>query len=170
MGKEIKKISLASVFTALSVAMIIAGSAFELLDLTVSALCSVTVYISMIEIKGKYPMLIYVTVSVLSLIFVPISTSSLYYIAFFGYYPIMRHKLKKIGKTVSSLLCLLIFNITMILLFLLFKAIFDLQNEPTVMYLVLLITSNVFYLCFDYALNVFAFIYIKKIRPKLGLK
>lgn len=170
MKKEIRNISLASIFSALSVALIIAGTSFELLDLSVAALCSITVYISMIEIRGKYPLLIYATVSVLSLIFMPMSTASLYYITFFGYYPIIRHKIKQKYKAISVLICLLIFDITMVLTLLLFKTVFSLQNEPAFMYIILLITANIFFLCFDYALNIFAFIYIKKIRTRLGLK
>ncbi len=170
MKKDIRNITLASIFAALSVAMIVLGSFIEMLDLTVAAFCALTVYISMIEIKGKFPFLIYLSTSILSLVITPLSTAVLYYIAFFGYYPIIRQKLKKAGKLVAKAICFLIFNITMILLFLLFKKIFALQNEPAFMYAILLLTANLFYLCFDYALDVFAFIYIKKVRPKLKLK
>ncbi len=170
MRKEIRNIALASIFSALSVALIIMGGIIELLDLTVSAFCALTVYISMIEIKGKYPFLIYLCTSVLSLIFMPLATSTLYYVAFFGYYPIIRHRLKKAGKLFSKLICLATYNVTMILLYILFKAVFALQNEPATMYIILLITANIFYLCFDYAMDVFAFIYLKKIRTKLGFK
>lgn len=167
MSKEIKKITLSSIFSGLTVALIIVGSLFELLDLTCAAFGALTVYISMLEIKGKYPFLIYLTASVLSLILIPLSTATLYYVAFFGYYPILRYRLRKLKKVFSKLICFGLFNFTMILLYLLFKAAFALQNEPYVMYLVLLITANVFFLCFDFALDVFAYIYIKKIRPKL---
>lgn len=170
MRKEIKNISLASVFSALLAAFVILAGAFELLDLCCAAICSVIMYVSMIEIKGKYPFLIYITTSVLSLIFVPMTTSCLYYIAFFGFYPIIRHKFKKIGKTLSKLVCLCLFNITMVLLYLLFRTVFAINNEPAIMYVILLITANVFFVCFDYALDVFAFLYIVKIRPRLRLK
>lgn len=170
MRKEIKKISLASLFSALSAALIILGGTMDMLDLTVAAVGSMLVYISMIEIKGKYPFLIYITTSVLSFIFVPMTTSALYYVAFFGYFPIIRYRIKKLGKVISKIICIGIFNVSMILLFLLFKAVFAMQNEPMYMYVILLVTSNIFYLCFDYALDVFAFIYITKIRKKLNLK
>ncbi len=167
MSKEIRKITLASIFSGLTVALIIVGSLFELLDLSCAALASLAVYISMIEIKGKYPFLIYLTSGVLSLILIPLSSASLYYVAFFGYYPILRFRLRKMKKLFSKLICFGVFNITMVMLYLVFKAVFALHNEPYIMYIVLLITANVFFLCFDYALDVFAFIYIKKLRPKL---
>jgi len=170
MRKDIKKLTLASIFACLSVVLIMLGNVIELFDLTVCAFCAMLVYVSMIEIKGRFPLLIYLTTSVLSLIIMPLSTATLYYCAFFGYYPILRQKLKKAGKFLGKIVSYAIFNIAMILLFLAFKAVFALHNEPPVMYAVLLITANIFFLCFDYALDVFAFIYIKKVRPKLNLK
>lgn len=169
MKTKIRKITLSSIFAGLSTALIVLGSVMEIFDLTTAAFCSLLIYISMIEIKGKYPFLIYLTTCVLSLIISPMTTATLYYVAFFGYYPIIRHKLKRLKKTLSKLICFGVFNASMLLLFCFFKAVFSYQNEPIFMYVVLLVTANIFFFCFDYALDVFAFIYIKKIRPKLNL-
>lgn len=167
MKKEIKKISLSAIFSALIVVMILLGTFIDVLDITVAAICSLIVYIIQLETKGKYPFLVYLTASVLSLIFAPLSTATLYFIGFFGYYPIVKLLLIKRNKKIRKLICTAVFNLAMIILFLLFKAVFALQNEPPAMYIALLVTVNVFFLCFDYLHDVFAFIYFKKLRNKI---
>ena len=167
MRKEINKISLSAIFSALIVVFMILGTIIEILDITTAALCSIIIFISQIEIKGKYPSLIYLTSSVLSLIFMPLSSATLYFIGFFGYYPIIRLLLSKYNKKLRKILCFVLFNISMVCMFLLFKALFALQNEPYSMYTLLLITINIFFLCFDYLFEYFAFIYFKKIRNKI---
>lgn len=167
MRKDIKKIALSAIFSALIVVLILMGTFIELLDITVAAVCALTIYIVQIETKEKYPILVYITSSVLSLIFTPLSTATLYFVGFFGYYPILKQKLIKFKKQIRKLISILVFNVAMISLMLLFNAVFALQNEPAVMYVLLLITSNVFFFCFDYLLDVFTFIYIKKLRDKI---
>lgn len=167
MRKDIKKIALSAIFSALIVVLILMGTFIELLDITVAAVCALTIYIVQIETKEKYPILVYITSSVLSLIFPPLSTATLYFVGFFGYYPILKQKLIKFKKQIRKLISILVFNVAMISLMLLFKAVFTLQNEPPLMYALLLVTSNVFFICFDYLLDVFTFIYIKKLRDKI---
>ena len=167
MKKEIKKITLSSLFSALIVVLILIGTFFDLLDITVAAVCALAVYILLIEAGLKYSFLVYLTSGVLCLIFSPMSSATLYFIGFFGYYPIIKTKLRKLKKHLRKLICLLLFNTSMIALMLLFKAVFALQNEPIYMYVLLLVTSNVFYFCFDYLLDVFTVIYFKKIRNKI---
>ena len=166
MKKEIRFIALASIFSALIVVFITLGTFIEILDITVAAICAIAVHIIRIETNIKYQFLVYITSSILCLIFTPLSTATIYYIGFFGYYPIIRQKLSKLKKTSRKIICTLLFNAVMFLLMLLFKAVFALQNEPPEMYVTLLIMLNVLFFCFDYLLDIFIFIYLKKIRPK----
>ncbi len=167
MKKEIKKITLSSLFSAMIVVLILIGTFFELLDITVAALCAFAVYIILIEAGFKYSFLVYLTSSTLCLILTPMSSATLYFVGFFGYYPVIKIKLRKLKKHSRKLICLLLFNASMIALMLLFKAVFALQNEPIYMYILLLATSNVFFFCFDYLLDVFTIIYFKKLRNKI---
>ncbi len=165
--KEIKKIALSAVFSALIVVLLLVGTFIELLDITVAAVCSLAIYIVQIETRDKYPFLVFLTSSVLALIFTPLSSAMLYFIGFFGYYPILKLKLSKLNKGTRKLICILVFNVSMCVLMLLFKAVFALQNEPPLMYILLLVASNVFFICFDYLLDVFTLIYFRKLRDKI---
>ena len=166
MRKDIKNISLSSVMSALIVVLLMTGTFIEIIDITTAAICTLAVFIIQIEAKTKYALLVYFTSSALSLIFIPLSSATLYFVGFFGFYPILRHALKTIKKILRKLLCLMIFNINMCALFFLLKAVFALQNEPFELYVALIITANIFFICFDYLLDIFTFFYIKKIRPK----
>ena len=166
MRKDTKNITLSSLLSALIVVLILLGTLIELLDITVAAVCSLIVFVVKIESGGKYPFLVFLTASILALIFIPMSTATLYFLGFFGFYPILKSALRKMPKLLRKTLCILIFNTSMCILMFCFKKIFALQNEPWQIYVALLITSNLFFICFDYLLDVFIFIYIKKIRPK----
>lgn len=168
--KDIKRITLSSIFSALIVVLILLGSFIDVLDITVAAICTLAIYIIQIEIGGKYPFLVYITSSILCLIFVPMTTATLYYVAFFGYYPVFKKKLAKLPKLLKKILCLVVFNGIMILLMLLFKTVFSLQNEPIELYVVLLISINIFFICFDHVLDLFYYIYMKKLRSFINLK
>lgn len=167
MKNDIRKTALSSLLSALIVVFILLGTFIEMLDITVAAICALIIHIVQIEVKGKYPFLVYITSSILSLIFTPLSTATLYFIGYFGYYPIIKLKMIKFKKWHRKLICALIFNASMCLLMLLFKTVFALQNEPWQIYVALLVTLNIFFMCFDYLLDVFIFIYFKKIRPKI---
>ena len=162
--------TVSSIFSALIVVFIMLGSFIDILDITIAAICTLAVYIIQLEVGGKYPLLVYITSAILCIIFVPMTTTTLYYISFFGYYPILKKALSKFPKLLRKIICVIIFNVIMILLMLLFKTIFALQNEPIAIYIVLLITINVFYICFDYLLDVFHIIYIKKLKKLINLK
>ena len=170
MKKNIRKTTVSSIFSALIVVLILLGSFIDILDITVAAICTLAVYIIQIEIGGKYPLLVYITSSILCLIFVPMTTATLYYVAFFGYYPILKKLMSKLPKIVRKAVCLLFFNMIMILLMILFRTVFALQNEPIELYAVLLISINIFFICFDYMLDLFYFIYIKKLKKFINLK
>ena len=170
MKKNVRRMTVSSIFSALIVVFILLGSFIDILDITVAAVCTLAVYIIQLEVGGKYPLLVYITSAVLCLIFVPLTTATLYYVSFFGYYPILKKAFSKLPKLIRKIICTVFFNIVMILLMLLFKAVFALQNEPAELYIVLLISINVFYLCFDYLLDVFHIIYLRKLKKIINLK
>ncbi len=167
---SIKKITLCSILSALAVVLIFLGSAVEMLDITVASVCSLIVYISMIECGKKYSFLVYWVASVLAFIFTSTTTTTLYFIAFFGYYPILKYYLRKLPKPLKKTICAVIFNVIMALLMLIFKAVFGLKGEPYYIYILLLLAENLFFFCFDYLLDVFYFIYLRFIRSKINFK
>lgn len=165
--KEIRLIAVSAIFSALIVALLIFGTFIELFDITVAAICTFAVYIILLEAKKKYAFLVYLTSGILSLIFVPLSSATLYFVGFFGYYPLIKFLMRKMPKLLRKIICILIFNTTMAGLMLLFKAVFALAEEPATIYILLFLTLNVVFFCIDYLLDIFPIIYIKKLRNKI---
>ncbi len=149
--KSVKITAFSSVMSALITSIIVVGSLIEVFDLICASICSLTIHIINKKTSTRTALMIYAVSSALSVILLPLRSCSLYFLVFFGYYPIIREffgrKIK--SKIISYLLLLLIYNITMISLFMLFSNLFGINNEPVYMYIALIISSNMFYVAFD---------------------
>ena len=158
---------MSAVFTALIVVLNLLGTFIDILDFTTAAICSFAVLIVMLEAKKKYAIMVYIASGILSFFLIPLSTATLYYIAFFGFYPILRMITSKMPKILRKTICILVFNMIMALIMLLFKTVFALQNEPFYIYLLLLVALNIFFIAFDRIFDIFPFLYMKKLRNKI---
>ena len=167
---DIRKTAFSAILTALSVTLIFLGGLFDILDLTVSAACSLITAAAIVEVGIKYSALIYFAASALSFVIFPMTTAGIYYAAFFGYYPIARRYIKKLPKTISAVLRFALFNAVMIIIMLVFKEIFALQNEPASMYVLLAAAGNVFFFCYDLVLDKFDIIYKHKLKKIFRFK
>lgn len=164
--KKIRTTAYAAVLAALVTLILLLGSFFDMLDLACAAVGSLILHIAYHEIGGTYAFLIYAVASVLSFILLPMRSCSLFFVAFFGYYPLLRAFL---GKHIRSrklclLLLALIYNAVMLALFFLFKGIFGMQGEPVFMYVLLLVSSNIFFFCFDLLMSRIMILYQYKIK------
>ncbi len=169
---ETKKIALASLFCALSVVICIMGCVFDMADLAATAAASVTVALAGVELRGKYPYLIYAVTSALLFLFFPTSTVTLYFILFFGYYPIIRNYLLKIPKFISAIIRFAVFNVAIVAIFLLMKNLLLFEDaETTESWLIpaLWVVANIFFAVFDFSLNIFMMAYLQVFRRKWGI-
>ena len=104
MKKSTKKLTVSAILCAICVVIMIIGSVFEVMDLSVAAICSFAVLFSVIELGGFYPVAIWIVVSVLGSVVLPVKLPAVYFSLFFGWYPI----LKAFSERHSILLRLLI--------------------------------------------------------------
>ena len=88
--KATRRLAVSAVLAALGVVLLLLGSLVQVLDLSMAAIASLLVVFAVIEIGGKYPILIYLVTSVLSLLLLPVKTAALIYFVFAGYYPILK--------------------------------------------------------------------------------
>ena len=165
MKSNIKITAVSAILTALCTALIIVGSLLDILDLTVSAFCSFIIAAAVFEFKcTKYPILIYACTSVLSFIFMPMSSAALYFAVFFGYYPILRKKIVILRKPFSKIVSFALFYASMSVLLFLMTRFFGLSKEPLGIYLLLFVMGTVFFVCYDLILEKFDIIYKYKLR------
>lgn len=93
--KTTLRLTLSAIICALSVVLLWLGGLIQILDLSVAVIVSMLVVFAVIELRGKYPYLIYVGTSVLSFLLLPVNSAAMTYVLFAGYYPIIKALLEK---------------------------------------------------------------------------
>lgn len=175
--KHTKKIATASIFTALCVLFLFIGSIFQTLDLSAAALGSLIILFCMIELDNKMAIGVYLSSSVISLLIVPYKNAVVYFILFFGFYPILKSKLNQIRpfwlSYLARFLCLntflgIIFCLFMLLLKQFINVSEFLNSDGTInsiSALIIFVLANITFFVYDIALERVANTYIVKIRP-----
>lgn len=127
------------------------------------------------EFGNRDAILLYLTVSFLSLMVVPDKELALFYILVLGYYPVVKAKLDRIrSKVLRWGSKFLFFNLAVVVMYTLLLAIFaspamreEFASAGIAMLVLLLITGNVSFLLCDFALDAVRLAYRLRLRPKL---
>lgn len=88
--KNTSKIALGAILAGLSVAFMLSTAVLPFLSYTIPAICGLIIVLLVIECDKKWALLVYICVSVLSLLIVPDKSAGLSYLCIFGYYPIIK--------------------------------------------------------------------------------
>ncbi len=121
--------------------------------------------------------IVYIAVSILSAFIVPDREAALIFIAFLGYYPIIKAKLERLRpKWLELLAKQVMFNISVVGAYIIAINLFGMNYLIDEMgeyaqygVIILLILANVTFVVYDLALTNVVLYYIKVIRPKLKL-
>ena len=167
MKMNAKKISFCAIMSALGCAILYLGSLIEVMDMSMAAIASFLVVICMIEMGGYAPLLVYASTSLLSFLLLPNKTVVLIYLMFFGFYPIIKKHLEKLGRIWSLILKLITFNALLVLYMIVAEKLLHISLEPVGLYLVILL--NVIFFTLDFALTVFVTAYVVKYRKRLQI-
>lgn len=169
---KIKRTAYSSVTSALVTVILILGGFFDMLDLSCASAAALIIHVVYTETGAKNALLVYAVSALLSNLLLPMRSCPVLFLAFFGFFPILRGVLqKKINhEKLTYVLLLLFYNADMILLFTVFKGIFGVQNEPAYMYALLLFSANLFYVCFELLIGRIMIIYNYYIKNKFKKK
>lgn len=108
------KTALGGMITALSVVALI-PSALEVFVYTLPAFAGMLIMLSVVELDKKWATGIYAAVSLVSLLLVPNKEAAVLYVAFFGYYPILKALLEShVPRALEYVLKFLVFNTAML--------------------------------------------------------
>ena len=119
-------------------------------------------------------MIVYAAVSLLSLLVVPVKEAALLFVAFFGYYPIVRDRLSKVRpKILSIVIRFLIFNVSVVIAYWIIVHVFgiveileEFGDFGKYSVLVLLGFGNIFFIIYDFAIRNLTEAYRNWFRPK----
>ena len=169
---ESQKIALCGMLGALSVVLLLLGSALQIGTYAAPMLAAFLLIPVLEEYGTRYALTLYVCVAILAVLFVPETELALFYVLVMGYYPVLRVKLNGVKSTLLRwVLKFAVFNAGTVLVYLLLFAVLDeLLADGVGMLAALLAAGNLsFWLC-DRALAALTRYYHVILKPKLKKK
>ncbi len=155
-----KRITFSAVAMGLTVICLYGSSALSTGRLAALGLASLFCGICVSRYGVRYGVTLYIGASLLSLLFIPKRTIVMLYILFAGYYPIVKLYIEKLNKLWAEwVLKVLFFNLTLAMIYIIFKAFFmpTLASPVTALvlhYLALVIVGlQVFFVLYDWVLS-----------------
>lgn len=154
-----KKLAFSAVAVVFSLIALTASSTFKTGRLALLALSTCFSAMVFYDCGTKYGFLHYIAVSLLAFLLTPLSAQLFAYVAFCGYYPFIRQKIKHI-----SLRCV-IFSVAFILSLFAFCGLFSV-NLKAFHYFFIILGGEMLFFVFDYAIMCFGIFYREKFSFK----
>ena len=185
-----KKIALSAIFSAFGVIFLTIGSIIDILDLSSAVFAGFVIIIAVIEIGGKYPVLMYVVISALSVLILPNKYPAVFFIFFGGFYPIFKAYLERFHYIIAWIVKFSMFNIFLAFMILAIKFLTEKHFLPPIepveagditflsdfrenlekLKFISFLIANLVFLLYDIAMTKIITLYIIKIRKLLKLK
>jgi len=168
MNRKTRGITLAALFAALAVASLYFASVWPTGQLGLTAFSSLFVTAAIIEAGIIAGINVFVICSVLGLLILPDKGAPLLFVLFFGYYPIIKSLVEKIGSiAIQWILKIVVFNIALsIILIFLREVILDL-GEYAPGDIIIYLIGNAVFLLFDYGYSKVIWFYMNRISRYL---
>lgn len=180
-----KKIALTGIISALAVAVMLIAF-FPYLTYAVPAAAGILTVVLVVEIDVKWAFLSYGVTALISALFCE-KEASIVYIAFFGFYPIVKYLIEKLQKRkLETVLKFVLFNLCLVLVVILTTAFLGIDVAEFMgtkdgfkfgalnlgylakyMGAVLVVLSNVMFFVYDYALDRVISLYYHKYHNKI---
>ncbi len=167
------KIAFCGIVAALSL-VILLMTIIPITEISLAALAGIVGIPVVIEFGRKYGLAVFTVVSVLSLILVPTPEGKALYIAFFGYYPVLKSVLetRRLPRLTEWGIKLAIFNVAVIVAYLLMLTVFGLPADSftvgglSLPWVFLLLANGVFFV-YDWCLTGLISKYMTAWQPRV---
>ncbi|MBE6562168.1 MAG: hypothetical protein E7660_00360 [Ruminococcaceae bacterium] len=162
-----KKLALSGIFTALCFAVMYVGGITQVFDLCAAVIAALVVIISVIEIGGMWPWLIWGVASVLCLFFIPDKFIALEFILFGGLYPMVKAWLEKFPAFIAWSMKILYFNVVFSAAYLLATYLFGMRELGFTLKIPAYVAANGFFILADVCFTLIISVYFTKLRPRI---
>lgn len=168
--KQSSKCAIGGIVSALSLVLMISVAIIPFLTYALPAVASVLITFVVMEIDKKWAFGVYCTVSILGFLLVGDKEVAMMYIAFFGYYPIIKAVFEsKIPAAASWILKLILFNASIVAAYvvminLMGVTVDEINDYGMIAVPVLLGAGSVAFVLYDIALTKIITLYIMKWR------
>lgn len=171
--KQSLKIAMGGIIAALSTVIMLLSNVITIGTYALPALAGLVITVVVVEVGKRWALAVYIVVCLLSFVLVADKETVLIFSMFLGYYPILKALLEsKKNRIFQIIMKLLVFNITMIAVFLLSINIFSIPieefyiGEVNISWLLLLV-GNVIFVIYDYTLTLLITTYIRRLRGRI---
>ena len=162
------KVALGGVIAAVSLVLMIISGITISLEYAIPMITGALLMVLVVEFSKGFASVIYIAVSILSLLILGNKEPAVMYLMFFGYYPIIKSILEKHLKKISCwIVKYLVFNLSMVASYFVVTKIFmipfdDMDSFGKFGLLLLLFAGNVIFPLYDVLLTRLVSIYIYK--------
>ncbi len=167
------KVALGGVVAALSILLMLLAGVTSTLIYAIPMITGALLMMLVVEFGTGFAVLIYIAVSIISLLLLGNKEAAVMYVAFFGYYPIIKSVLEKHFNGIACwIIKYVIFNIAMILSYFVVTKIFmisfeDIKSFGKFALLLLLLAGNILFVMYDVVLTRLVSIYLYKWRKHI---
>ena len=171
--KQSGKVALGGVLGALSLVCLFL-TIFPYATYALPALAGAVLIPVVLEIGVKTGWMVYAAVAVLALIITPSVEAKMMFVAFFGYYPVLKASLERLrARWLEWTLKLVVFNAAMVVSYVLLLFVFGLEADTFELFginlpLVFLAMGNVVFVIYDVALTNIITLYMRSWHPRLS--
>lgn len=182
-SKRTKKLTLGAMLAAIGTVLLFVGSYFQVLDLSMAAIASFVCVIAVIELGTAWSWGVYAVAGLIALRLNPQSFAPWVFIAFLGYYPIIKEKIERLRAPLAWLIKILCFNAAVIACCALayytfasglasnfiefFNVMLGFNSAAYAVAGALLVFMNVVFVIYDLALTRLISLYMFRLRSKL---
>jgi hypothetical protein len=157
--------------SAVGVVLLWFGSFVQVADISMAVVASLMAVFAVIEYSKGAPWTVFAVTSVLSLLLLPNKSPALMYTLFFGFYPILKERFEKLGKVISWVCKLCVFNISLVLIAVASKLVLaESAALPVELYIIGFVIAQGVFVLYDVALTRLISFYIYRLRKRLGFK
>lgn len=172
-----RKLAFSSIMTALTIVCLYGSVALPTGRIALLAITSLCILITHAECGTKFSLLQFFSSALLGILLVPFKLQMILFVAFIGYYPIVKSYIERIGKTwLEWIVKILFFNAVLIIAYFILTnflmthmnlgVIFDIVMSHLLSVVVL---AEIVFILYDYMLSLLASYYVNVIQKRLKL-
>ncbi len=165
-----RAIAFTGILTALCVVFLYLGSIIDVLDYTVSALCGILVTFAIVEYGNRAGIAVWLGSSFLALLFLPSKFSSLLFIAFCGWYSLVKKVFERKPPFICILLKFITFNLALFVIAFITLKLFAVESVTLPVIIGVGLLSNATFFIYDTLITRLIYLYVIKWRQKFKIK
>lgn len=168
MKRQSTRVALCGIISSVSVVLMFMTGLVPFLTYTLPAVSGALLAIIVIEINKKWATGAYIAISLLSLLIVADKEAAMFFVAFFGYYPIIKEVIEnKLPKVLEWIVKLLLFNVAAVVAYAVIIYVFGIPFDEMEEYgkysiLLLLAMGNVIFILYDYCMTSLITLYYQR--------